>query len=154
MAKITKVIRAEEDFRDYGCVGATHREVRLEVAGGVATIGDRKIRIGGDVVAIWHYDECGTWHGFIDPASAKVDKAGGACPAKPVGEVIVTGSGAGDCVAAVVKVPAEGLIFLTSGYRGRRDWKYHILSVVSGEVVEDVVAPADYRARFAVVESL
>jgi len=140
-----------------GQAGANCRRVSLAVDadGQVATIGDRKIGLSPGICVLWHADDAGTFHGFACPEQAKTVATKELPPVEPTGVVATSSSGGNDFAAAVFRVPSTGIIIVTSGYRGRRDWLYTLLRLdAAGAVTAERMTPADYRSRFAAVESL
>jgi len=96
-----------------GSAGRNQPNCRVEVAGGVASIGGRRIQLSKGVIALWHQDSSGTFHGFHDPERFKSRKE--PAPITPEGVIQRSTSGGADVMAAVVKVPESGLLVVTSG---------------------------------------
>lgn len=118
----------------------------------VAVCGTRKISVAEDLIAIWHHGNgAGTWHGFRAPVAFAADPHPSSCPEiTPVGAFSSSSSGGGQAFAAVVKIPPEGIVFLTSGYDGRRGWKVHTVTL-AGVVSTSL---QEYQAAHAATEVL
>jgi len=135
-----------------GRAGANQRTVALSIQDGAAIIGDRRIRLADDILVVWHRGEAGTWHGFKEPGVLRTEKAKGAPRAEVRGVVLESSSGGADVAAAVIKIPAEGIAVVTSGYRGRTDWRLRVVEQ-DGSISFDG-SPAEFRAHFAEPETL
>jgi hypothetical protein len=133
-----------------GSAGRNQPNCRVEVAGGVASIGGRRIQLSKGVIALWHQDSSGTFHGFHDPERFKSRKE--PAPITPEGVIQRSTSGGADVMAAVVKVPESGLLVVTSGYDGRRGWMFTRFNSL-GEIVWKG-SPSQWRELHAEVEEL
>lgn len=116
-----------------------------------------------NLLVLWHLDAIETFHGFYDP-----DRFSGrprprwygygiedyhlsCCPTiTPRGLVNDVSSVAVQAVAAVVEIPAKGLLYVTSGRYGSRQWTVHTATAV-GVTVESL---KDYRARVLKLEGV
>lgn len=131
--------------------GANRGTLRLRIDGLVVTINDRKAADAPDLLVIWHAGSAGTWHGF---ASEYKTRGAMKKPEDPRGFWFTSTSGGGDGFAGVVKVPPEGILFVTSGYDGRRGWTVHSATFDGTKVSVESVPRDEWFARFAAVEVL
>lgn len=129
---------------------------------GEAIVGRQSMALRGNLLVLWHLGEVETFHGFYNPAEfadaprptwAGVDVHGfyTCCRrAKPVGLMSESSSGQVQAVAAVVEIPAAGLLYVTSGRYGGRPWMVH--TVTATGVVHETLK--DYRARVIFAEGV
>jgi len=148
-----------------GQAGATYRVVKIALAADAkeVVIGDRRFAVGGTTLGVWHGSDAGTWHGIVDAILARTVKVrelpqlkvGMDDDADLKGMAVESGSGGADYAAIVAKV-TRPIAVVTSGYRGRRDWRITVVEPTAdnGLVVTFDGTPSDYRARFAVAETL
>jgi len=150
-----------------GSAGGTRSRVSLSVSddGSEATIGDRRIALVSGVLVVWHSGDAGTWRGFYRPADLRTKRAAeanelfaSATDGRDVegaalrGVYSMSSSGGGSIAAAVVRIPEDGIAVVTSGYLGRRDWRYRIYDATGALTWEG--SPQDYRAMFANPEAI
>lgn len=131
--------------------GANRGTLRLRIDGSVITINDRKAADAPDLLVIWHAGSAGTWHGL---ASEYPARGAMKTPENLRGFWFTSSSGGGDGFAGVVKIPPEGLLFVTSGYSGRRGWTVHSVAFDGVTVAVESVPRDEWFARFAKVEEL
>lgn len=143
-----------------GCTGATRRTVRLAIdeAGQVVTIDDRRIAVGPDTLVLWHESDAGTFHGIrcpFDLRTAKASAAKSLLVGKDVKGVLSESSSGGGHVAALVAKIERPVAVVTSGYASRSGWSLLLVAPDgNGGLVSQRIAPVEYRAQFAPVESL
>jgi hypothetical protein len=144
------LIGIKEGEKKEGSAGKNRGSVSLTVENSIVTINDRKVAINEDVLVIFHKSDSGTWHDFRNMEELKIKKIMEVSIVNPQGIIKTSCSGGADVVGAVVKVPPEGLCWLTSGYCGRRNWMVHI---VKNNVYESM-SYMDYKAKYAEIETL
>lgn len=151
-------------------LGATHQTIRMAVdAEGVVSLAGRKIKSEPDTLVFWIEGEAGGIHGIVNAEDAKTLpprecrqivadddrrwRKGYAPDATNRGVVVSECSGRGSVLAGVLKI-TEPVCIVISGYKGRRDWEYIIVTTSGDGLTVETVAVPVYRERYAVIEKL